>query len=236
MVGNFSNLPSSGLIGRLFRASSAKPVVRHRSYHSAAQRGLLRVAGLQCGVGPHWKGTLPDKVVPIHVDSDRIWILGRLLVDGEQDLPAALELLDKFWANPLSQWRRGKPEPLPIPARSEAVDPMNSLAYFAWLNAALKASTQHQSEEALIAQFKQIGVGPFDSFGKGNFSDSKVELGKIIDRTFGLDRLKRFSRSRIINSIFFALIYHRIHLTLIYPVYQSFEFIYFMIFIIHFTN
>ena len=73
-------------------------------------------------IGPHWKGVLPDKVVPVHVDSDRIWILGRLLVDGEQDLAAAVELLDEFWANPLSQWRSGKPPEVAMPAQTSPVD------------------------------------------------------------------------------------------------------------------
>jgi hypothetical protein len=132
-------------------------------------------------VGPHWKGTLPDKVVPLHVDSDRVWILGRLLVDGKQDLPAALKLLDKFWANPLSEWRRGKPPAVAMPAQTKPVDPMNSLEYFAWLNAALKANTQRDSEEALMDQFNQIGVGPFSTFNAETLDpDTRAGLERAI--------------------------------------------------------
>ena len=128
-------------------------------------------------IGPGWKGVLPGKVTPIYVDTDQVRVLGRLLVDGEQDLPVALKLLDDFWANPLSQWRRGKPPAPPAPpGLVAAIDPMDSVEYFGYLNTALRANSPREGEEALMGHFDQIGVGPFSNFNSSKL-DPEVRAG-----------------------------------------------------------
>jgi hypothetical protein len=116
-------------------------------------------------VGPDWKGTLPGNVLPVQVSSNRVRILGRLMVRNDSELPKAKALQAQFWMSPLSEWRRGKP---PIdgnkPARTQALDPMEKLEFFSYLNKALRTNPQRTEEIALMTQFDAIGVGPFSEF------------------------------------------------------------------------
>lgn len=54
-------------------------------------------------LGPGWKGTLPPDVVPVPMATHQVWILGRMAVASEADEPAALALVRRYWAAPLSQ-------------------------------------------------------------------------------------------------------------------------------------
>lgn len=122
-------------------------------------------------VGPGWNGKLPRGVQAVQLDTDKAWILGRLLVDGKSDLPVALEMLQQFWASPLSKWQRGKPLALPAEQPAEAIDPLGSLEYFSFLNQALRATPRRPDEAALMAQFDTIGVGPNSSFQVGELNE-----------------------------------------------------------------
>lgn len=91
-------------------------------------------------VGPGWTGVLPPEVTAVSVATPQVWILGRLLVTGEADLPAARELLRQFWSAPLSQWRRDAPPVVPPAPEGARLDPMGSLAFFEVLNGWLRTN------------------------------------------------------------------------------------------------
>lgn len=132
-------------------------------------------------VGPGWEGKLPKGVKAVQLDTNKAWVLGRLLVDGKPDLPVALDMLQQFWASPLSQWQRGKPLALPAGQTAEPIDPLNSLEYFSYLNQALRANPRRADEVALMAQFDTIGVGPNSSFQVDELHDDvKAGLQRAI--------------------------------------------------------
>lgn len=115
-------------------------------------------------VAPHWKGELPDNVTPIAVETNQGWLLGRVLVDGPDDLPAAVSTMEAIWSVELGQFVPGE---VPVRApleKAEAIDPLVSLSYFEYLNRALKTLPARPSEEALMAQFDFIGMGPNSDF------------------------------------------------------------------------
>jgi hypothetical protein len=118
-------------------------------------------------IGPDWQGALPAGLKPVRVATPQVWILGRVLVDGETDFPAALAVLRGFWSAPLSAWQRGKrpPETREVPA-AEARDPRGSLDYFTVLNDWLRAHAAHlpADEGALMALFDRVGFGPRSRF------------------------------------------------------------------------
>ena len=123
-------------------------------------------------VGPSWKGELPDNVTPIPVESNRGWLLGRLLVDGPKDLPTAVAAMNNIWTVELSQFVPGQ-----IPARAEMqkaeeIDPLTSLEFFSYMNRALKTLPARASEAALMAQFDAIGVGPNSDFDLDNLDEA----------------------------------------------------------------
>ena len=115
-------------------------------------------------VGPGYEGKLPEGVKPVRVATNQAWILGRILVDVEADFPQALALMRGFWSAPLSQWKRGAPPAVPAAAAAPRIEPRESLEYFAVLNRWLRANRVPAAEEALLALFDQIGVGPKSDF------------------------------------------------------------------------
>ncbi|MBL0089875.1 MAG: DUF1254 domain-containing protein [Ideonella sp.] len=119
-------------------------------------------------VGPGWTGELPPGVTAVPLATSQVWILGRMLVDGERDFPVALDLVRRIGSAPLSQWRRdAAPAVLPdvpsLPA-GQRLDPMGSLEFFAVLNRWLRVNAARPDEGALLGLFDQIGVGPRSVF------------------------------------------------------------------------
>lgn len=127
-----------------------------------------RTTGTKAGafalVGPDWQGKLPPDVHAVPLATRQVWILGRLLVDGEQDFPAALDLMRRFWSAPLSQWRRDEPPPVPPVPAGERFDPMGSLDFFVLLNRWLRQNSARPDEGALVGMFDQVGIGPKHEF------------------------------------------------------------------------
>lgn len=121
-------------------------------------------------VGPDWKGDLPVYLHVVRVPTPQVWILGRMLVDGEKDRPEALGLIRKFWAAPMSQFKPDGPPPVrPAEQPAKAVDPMGKLDFFVELNAWLQTHPGEKSEAALMGLFDQIGIGP----------NRKLDLSKL---------------------------------------------------------
>jgi hypothetical protein len=58
--------------------------------------------------GPDWKGDMPKNLPCIDSPTNLVWIIGRTLVDGEEDLPAAIEIMEQYVLTPLSEFLQGK--------------------------------------------------------------------------------------------------------------------------------
>ncbi len=116
-------------------------------------------------VGPRWQGTLPDGVKRIDSPTSAVWLLGRTLVDGKEDLPKVHALQDQYTLTPLSAWgKEGKPI---APEKRPALPPYdlsNPLNFFVFLNAGLRENPPPAREAALMSLFGQIGVGPDKTF------------------------------------------------------------------------
>ena len=117
-----------------------------RSNHGRATRYAL--------VGPSG-GTVPPGYEAVSLPTDTAWMLGRVLVEGPGDEPAAKALARTIVM-------RGQPGP----AVSEAAPmaPFDSLQYFSLLNAGFKHLPPVPGEEAIIAGFDSAGFGPAASF------------------------------------------------------------------------
>jgi hypothetical protein len=122
-------------------------------------------------VGPGWKGTLSAGLRRIDSPTNAVWLLGRTLVDGKEDLPAVHALQDRYTLTALSAWGK-KEQPAPADARSAppAYDLSDPLKFFEILNAALSENLPPAREAALMSLFAQVGVGP----GKG-FTISELD-------------------------------------------------------------
>lgn len=126
----------------------------------------LRETGPEAGdfaiVGPDWQGTLPKGVREISRSrTNTVLILGRILVDGPDDVENALAVSKQFRLTPLSQWGSGEepqvePRTVQIPV-DRASDP---LADWKIMNAAMTENPPEARHQDLLDQFATIHVGP----------------------------------------------------------------------------
>ena len=110
-------------------------------------------------VGPRFDGRLPKGLTRIDVPTDVAWVLGRVLVRGAEDLPAAAALLQRFDTLPLAEWPRGKGG-RDEPSSAAAWAPLESLEFFEVLNRWLREQPARPQDAALLAQFDLAGFGP----------------------------------------------------------------------------
>jgi hypothetical protein len=121
-------------------------------------------------VAPGWQGVLPEGVRRIDMGTPIAWLLPRIPVDGDADLPAAVALQKQFRLFPLSQWgvkevARPKPDPADFPrfTRAELTD---AKAYFTALNSALRLTPRigNPMDAAMAGWLRELGMEPGSKF------------------------------------------------------------------------
>lgn len=119
-------------------------------------------AGAYALVGPNWNGQLPKSIKAVRRASTP-WILigGRVLVNGEKDLPEALKVQSQIKFMTLDQYL-GKDKSVGLPART--VPPPfprkdDPLADWKTLNRALAEIPASSVDAQIIKMFAQIGIG-----------------------------------------------------------------------------
>lgn len=113
--------------------------------------------------GPDWHGELPEafRAPGAHVASPTrwVWIIGRTIVQGPEDVPAVHALQDRFVLRTLSDWRAGlAPRPLafdPGPARAPMPD---ARTYAAVVCEALRGSPPAAGERERVARYAALGL------------------------------------------------------------------------------
>ena len=121
-------------------------------------------------VAPGWKGTLPDGVKAISVESEQGWLLGRMLVEGPDDFSQAMALVNNIWLAPLSEFTPGQRPSRIAEVSAQAIDPISSLDFFKVMNTSLKRLPERPAEQALMYQFDLIGVGRNSEFSPTQLS------------------------------------------------------------------
>lgn len=114
-------------------------------------------------VGPEWKGDVPAGVQLIRMRTELAYILGRVLVKGPKDFPAANKLMRQFTVTGPAGGATVKRD---YPAAAD----LKSLSAFRFANAFLRANPRLPGEEALMAQFDKAGFGPGVTFDEGKLS------------------------------------------------------------------
>ncbi len=115
-----------------------------------------RLTGGEGGVfwiaGPEWSGSAPANVRVIQSSTNDVWMLARLLVDGESDLPAVKAMQQKFLVRSLAAT---PPRPFAVTATS-STDPENFLGV---VNDMLARSPGGKGHLARAPQFARYGIG-----------------------------------------------------------------------------
>ncbi|GAC1437090.1 MAG: DUF1254 domain-containing protein [Solirubrobacteraceae bacterium] len=107
---------------------------------------------------PGWHGALPPGVHAIRSPTPVVWLLGRTVVNGPDDLPAVQAIQRQYSLRPLNGQPRAS---LFVPSSALHPPPIPSgLAYWDALGALMAQSPPPVRERALMRSFAQIGVGP----------------------------------------------------------------------------
>lgn len=132
-----------------------------------------RATGIEAGrfllVGPSWQGETPAGIqAVIRSETELGWVQYRTQLTGAQDLSAVRQLQSLYGVQPLSAYL-GRPAP-PAAAAIAFVEPLTpqqqrgSLRFFEVLNFVLRFCPPHSSEQALLARFARLGIGPDGQF------------------------------------------------------------------------
>lgn len=137
-------------------------------FYSEVQHTGRRTTGTKAQklyvVGPDWKGEAPAGVQVIRMRTQWAYILGRVLVDGPKDFPAASKLMRQF--------KVAGPAAAASATRSYPVkEDMTALAAFRFINTFLRTNPRLPGEQALMDQFDKAGFGPNVVFDEARLSD-----------------------------------------------------------------
>ncbi|WP_399697807.1 DUF1254 domain-containing protein [Xenophilus sp.] len=114
---------------------------------------------------PGWQGELPAAFdapgARIEAPTRWLWVIGRILVDGPQDVPAVNALQDGFTVRPLADWQAGAaPRPRAFDPACDPKAPLTAGHFAAQVNAALRDNPPPTHEFALLARLAAAGIGP----------------------------------------------------------------------------
>ncbi|MGW4530658.1 DUF1254 domain-containing protein [Nocardia sp. NPDC004340] len=129
-------------------------------------------------VGPNWKGELPAGVREYRLPTDAGWMIGRIQVNGADDVPNVIAIQNKLTAVPLSA--HGKPYTPPQntdihpdwPAKQPVADYIHKLSpqeYWDLYYSALSHTQTRPDDKAILKQLADIGWSP----------DKKLDLATL---------------------------------------------------------
>jgi hypothetical protein len=144
------------------------------TFSSIGRRTTGTGAGKFAIVGPDWKGILPENVQAVKSPTNTVWILGRILVKGEDDLDNAQAIQKQFTLTSLD----GKKAPYVIqPANTllleNKVEDLSSLDFFKTMTD-LMILNPTANNTALEKQFEHIGIDITYGFDAGKLDPETI--------------------------------------------------------------
>lgn len=144
------------------------------TFSSIGRRTTGTGAGKFAIVGPDWKGILPANVQEVKSPTNTVWILGRILVKGEDDLDNAQAILKQFTLTSLD----GKRPPFVKNTANtllfeNKVEELSAL-YFFKIMTDLMILNPTTNNTALEKQFEHIGINLTYGFNAGKLDPETI--------------------------------------------------------------
>lgn len=132
-------------------------------------------------VPPNWQGEAPKGMTVVKAPTTKVWLWGRTQVFGEKDYPAVHAIQDQYTLTPLSKYLSHDTSTFISPALSPRVGKADDpLRFYEELGAGLKANPLPERQQALLGQFKKIGLTN-DGFDRSRLTPAmKVQLEKAV--------------------------------------------------------
>ncbi len=125
------------------------------------QRSTGNQGGKYLIVGPDYTGGAVEGIDKIiHSQSAIVFVIGRTLVDGEEDVPNVIAIQEQMKLTPLSRFL-GTPAPEKKPALNfpeYKADKATSYEFVNYVNFFLSFTDIHPGDSALFGEFSQIGI------------------------------------------------------------------------------
>ncbi|MFI2282932.1 DUF1254 domain-containing protein [Nocardia beijingensis] len=117
--------------------------------------------------GPGWSGALPEDLTPLPMPTPTVWLIVRIQVDGENDLPAVRSIQQQLRLVPLSAWLAGAEPPAPAENGQASAQPppewvagMDPRMFFDRMCALLSTDPPSPGDEPAMRRFEKIGIRP----------------------------------------------------------------------------
>ncbi len=128
-------------------------------------------------MGPNWKGTLPANLSDantIQSPTNLVWIIGRILVKGPDDVQNVHDIQDRITFTPIIQNATSPPGNGTTFPTADNIKKLG-LPYFDILSKTLTDNPAPANQSSLVKKFETIGVGP------GMIPSKEVTDQNIID-------------------------------------------------------
>lgn len=103
-------------------------------------------------VGPQWDGARPDGVIVLRSSTNDVWMLGRIVVDGPEDLAAAKALQSQIMLRPAT----GTP---PRPFKVKCASPEDPENFLAVINEMIARSPGNEGHLGEVGLYQNLGIG-----------------------------------------------------------------------------
>ncbi|MGV9542367.1 DUF1254 domain-containing protein [Nocardia beijingensis] len=116
--------------------------------------------------GPGWSGALPEDLTPLPMPTPTVWLIVRIQVDGENDLPAVRSIQQQLRLVPLSAWTARAEPPLAPPAQASGERPVDQVLkmdprmFFDRMCGLMSTDPPAPADEPAMRRFEKIGLRP----------------------------------------------------------------------------
>ena len=142
---------------------------------------VLEKAGTYAFTLSGWKGDLPNGVTRVEVPTSMVWLIARVVLSGQEDLPNVYDIQQKMKLMPLSAYEQGGEYTAPkgtytiendfVPV--EKVLSMSPKEFFDTANTLMLANPPAAADADVLKKFAAINVGPGMAF------DTSVLTGDV---------------------------------------------------------
>lgn len=138
-------------------------------------------AGRHVIVGPRWSGDVPgfDGCPVLRAPTDTVWLLGRTVVDGEEDLATAAALIKQYRLEPAQPSQR-EPQWWTGPAESPHTIADAGIEFYDELGIALERNPPPAAETGLLENFASAGIGPGRSPSRTTDAVTRLALEQAV--------------------------------------------------------
>lgn len=147
------------------------------TFRNVSNRSTKQQAGQYIIAGPHWKGPTPAHIPVIYAPTTTVWLIGRVEVKGEADLPQAVSFEKQIAITPVHPKLEKSDVPDKLPP-----DVLTSLSFFQVMTKMIQSNPPPECDRVLLDQFAQAGI----DVDKG-FDPAQIGLAKLA----GLQRALR---------------------------------------------